>query len=105
MAGDVFGPPFPTTVYIGHPAYKRMQARSGNALGVGLVFMIGALFGLVAFLGNLIPEAAVAPILVFVGISIIAVSFRSSKPTHHIAIAIAFIPMCRASSSSSGSRC
>jgi hypothetical protein len=54
--------------------------------------MVGALFWLVAFLGNLIPEAAVAPILVFVGVSIIAVSFRSCEPKHHIAIAIAFVP-------------
>ncbi len=92
MVGGLFGSPFPTTVYIGHPAYKRMHARSGYALGVGIVFMIGAIFGLVAFLGNLIPPAAVAPILVFVGISIIAVSFRSCEPKHHIAIAIAFIP-------------
>lgn len=90
--GGLFGSPFPTTVYIGHPAYKRMHARSGYALGVGIVFFIGALFGLVAFLGDLIPEAAVAPILVFVGISIIAASFRSVRPKHHIAIAIAFLP-------------
>ncbi len=92
MLGGVFGSPFPTTVYIGHPAYKRMKAGSGYALGVGLVFFIGALFGLVAFLGHLIPEAGVAPILVFVGVSIIAVSFRSCEPKHHIAVAIAFIP-------------
>ena len=92
MLGGLFGSPFPTTVYIGHPAYKRMHARSGYALGVGIVFLVGALFGLVAFLGNLIPPAAVAPILVFVGISIIAVSFRSCEPKHHIAVAIAFIP-------------
>lgn len=90
--GGLFGSPFPTTVYIGHPAYKRMHARSGYALGVGLVFLIGAVFGLVAFLGNLIPEAAVAPILVFVGISIIATSFRSCEPKHAIGVAIAFIP-------------
>lgn len=90
--GGLFGSPFPTTVYIGHPAYKRMKARSGYALGVGIVFFIGALFGLVAFLGNLIPEAAVAPILVFVGISIIGMSFRSVNPKHSIAVAIAFIP-------------
>lgn len=90
--GGLFGSPFPTTVYIGHPAYKRMKARSGYALGVGIVFFIGAMFGLVAFLGNLIPEAAVAPILVFVGVSIIAVSFRSVNPKHSIAVAVAFIP-------------
>lgn len=92
MVGGLFGSPFPTTVYIGHPAYKRMKARSGYALGVGIVFMVGALFGLVAFLGNLIPPAAVAPILVFVGVSIIAVAFRSCEGKHHIAVAIAFIP-------------
>ncbi len=92
MIGGLFGSPFPTTVYIGHPAYKRMRARSGYALGVGIVFMVGSTFGLVAFLGNLVPDAAVAPILVFVGISIIATSFRSCEPKHHIAIAIAFIP-------------
>ncbi|HBR96446.1 MAG TPA: xanthine/uracil/vitamin C permease [Gammaproteobacteria bacterium] len=90
--GGLFGSPFPTTVYIGHPAYKRMRAGTGYILAVGLIFFIGALFGLVAFLGNLIPEAAVAPILVFVGISIISVSFRSVSPAHHIAIAIAFLP-------------
>ncbi len=92
MVGGLFGSPFPTTVYIGHPAYKRMHARSGYALGVGIVFFIGSLFGLVAFLGNLIPEAAVAPILVFVGISIIGTSFSSCEPKHAIAVAIAFIP-------------
>lgn len=64
----------------------------GGAGGGALVFFVGALFGLVAFLDNLIPEAAVAPFLDFVGISVIAVSFRSCAPKHHIAIAIAFIP-------------
>ena len=92
MVGGLFGSPFPTTVYIGHPAYKRMRARSGYALGVGIVFFIGSLFGLVAFLGNLIPEAAVAPILVFVGISIIGTSFNSCEPKYAVAVAIAFIP-------------
>ncbi|MGI9284574.1 MAG: NCS2 family permease [Pseudomonadales bacterium] len=92
MVGGLFGSPFPTTVYIGHPAYKRMHARSGYALGVGIVFFVGSLFGLVAFLGNLIPEAAVSPILVFVGISIIGTSFSSVEPKHAIAVAMAFIP-------------
>jgi len=36
------------------------------------VELLGAPFGLVAFFGNLIAPTAVAPILVFVGISIIA---------------------------------
>ena len=90
--GGLFGSPFPTTVYIGHPAYKRLGARAGYALSVGLVFFLGSIFGLVAFMGNLIPEAAVAPILVFVGVSIIGLSYNVVKPQHAIALAVAMIP-------------
>lgn len=90
--GGLFGSPFPTTVYIGHPAYKRLGARAGYALGVGLVFFFGSIFGLVAFMGNLIPQAAVAPILVFVGVSIIGLSYNVVKPQHSIALAVAMIP-------------
>ncbi len=91
-AGALFGSPFPTTVYIGHPAYKSLGAHSGYTLGVGLVFFLGAMFGFIAFLGNLIPAVVVAPILVYVGISIIASSFQVCPPKHALALAVAFIP-------------
>ncbi|MCB9108275.1 MAG: xanthine/uracil/vitamin C permease [Anaerolineales bacterium] len=90
--GGLFGSPFPTTVYIGHPAYKRLGARAGYALAVGLVFFLGSIFGLVAFMGNLIPQAAVAPILVFVGVSIIGLSYNVVNPRHAIAVTVALIP-------------
>ncbi len=92
MAGAICGAPFPTTVYIGHPAYKRLGARCGYALGVGAVFFIGSLFGLVALFNNVIPQAAVAPMLVFVGIVITAQAFTASPPRHAMAVAIAIIP-------------
>ncbi|CAN0585567.1 unnamed protein product, partial [Ectocarpus sp. 12 AP-2014] len=65
MIGAVFGSPFPTTAYIGHPAYKRMGAHAGYIIGVGVVIPLAAFFGLLAFLNNLIPVAAAAPVLVF----------------------------------------
>ena len=65
MVGTIFGSAFPTTVYIGHPAYKRLKGRCGYALGVGIVLFLGAIFGFIHFLYNLIPEAAVAGELVF----------------------------------------
>jgi AGZA family xanthine/uracil permease-like MFS transporter len=92
IAGSLFGNPFPTTVYIGHPAYKKLGAGCGYALMVGLVFFIGNTFGLMAFLRNLIPVAAVAPILVFVGIVICAQAFSASPPRHAMAVAIAIVP-------------
>jgi AGZA family xanthine/uracil permease-like MFS transporter len=92
MIGALFGSPFPTTVYIGHPAYSAMKARCGYVLGVGIVFFLTATFGLLAFLSNLIPLSAAAPILVFVAISLISHSTTSVKKTHIIAIIIAMMP-------------
>jgi AGZA family xanthine/uracil permease-like MFS transporter len=92
MAGALCGSPFPTTVYIGHPAYKRLGAGCGYALLVGLVFFAGNTFGLIAFLRHIIPVAAVAPILVFVGIVICAQAFNATPHRHAMAVAIAIIP-------------
>lgn len=92
LVGGVFGSPFPTTVYIGHPAYKRLGSRCGYALGVGLVFFVGGIFGLNSFLYNLIPVAAVAPMLVFVAIVITAQAYICVKPEHALAVSIALVP-------------
>ncbi|MCP4351857.1 MAG: xanthine/uracil/vitamin C permease [Desulfobacterales bacterium] len=92
MIGTVFGSAFPTTVYIGHPAYKRLKGRCGYALGVGIILFLGAIFGFIHMLYNLIPEAAVAPMLVFVGLVITAQAFSASPAKHSIAVAVALIP-------------
>ncbi len=92
MAGAIFGSAFPTTVYIGHPGYKRLRARAGYAVGVGAVFFVGSLFGLVAFLYHLIPVAACAPILVYIGVVIVGQAFRASPPAHAMAVCVAMIP-------------
>lgn len=90
--GAVFGSPFPTTVYIGHPAYKRLGARTGYALLVGMVFFFASMTGVIAFLRHLIPEASVAPLLVFVGIVIAQQAFRATPAGHGVAVAFALIP-------------
>ena len=92
MIGAIFGSPFPTTAYIGHPAYKRMGAHSGYIIGVGLVIPFAAFFGLLAFLNNLIPVAAAAPVLVFVALSLITNTAQSVKPAHMAAVSIAMMP-------------
>lgn len=92
LVGALFGSPFPTTVYIGHPAYKRLGGGGGYALLVGIVFFLGSIFGMAAFLHHLIPEAAVAPILVFVGIIITSQAFTAVEPKYAIASAIAIVP-------------
>ncbi len=92
MIGALFGSPFPTTAYIGHPAYKRMGAHSGYIIGVGLVIPFAVFFGLLAFLNNLIPVAAAAPVLVFVALSLITNTAHSVKTEHMAAVTIAMMP-------------
>ena len=80
------------TPYIGHPAYKAMGARAGYTLATGLVIGIGAAVGALSALVAVLPEAAVAPILIFIGLEITAQAFYASPPRHGAAVALAFVP-------------
>jgi AGZA family xanthine/uracil permease-like MFS transporter len=92
IAAGVFGGVIQNTPYIGHPAYKAMGARAGYTLATGLLIGVGAAIGVVALLVRLLPEAAVAPILVFVGLQITAQAFVASPARHAAAVAVAFLP-------------
>jgi AGZA family xanthine/uracil permease-like MFS transporter len=84
------------TPYIGHPAYKAMGARAGYTLATGLVLGLGAVLGGLAALVAVLPEAAVAPILVFVGLEITAQAFLASPARHGAAVALTFVPVAAA---------
>ncbi len=81
-----------TTPYIGHPAYKAMGGRAAYTLATALFIGGAGLIGYFSYLFLLIPEAAVLPILVFIGIEITAQSFHVTPHRHYAAIAIACIP-------------
>ena len=53
-----------------------MGARAGYTLATGLVIGGGAAIGVVSLLVSLLPEAAVVPILIFIGLEITAQAFR-----------------------------
>ena len=80
------------TPYVGHPAYKAMGARAGYTLATGLLIGVGAMAGVVSIIVGLVPEAAVAPILVFVGLEITAQAFLATPSRHAPAVALAFVP-------------
>ena len=92
IAAGFCGGVIQNTPYIGHPAYKAMGARAGYTLATGLLVGVGAAVGVVAVLVRLLPEAAVAPILVFVGLQITAQAFLASPPRHAAAVAVSFLP-------------
>lgn len=68
MIGALMGNPFPVTVYVGHTAYKEMGAGVGYTLASGFLMFLVCLLGLGGFLLSIIPMAAIAPILIFIGI-------------------------------------
>ena len=84
------------TPYIGHPAYKAMGARAGYTLATGLVIGVGASVGALGALVGVLPEAAVAPILVYIGLEITAQAFLASPARHGAAVALAFMPVAAA---------
>jgi AGZA family xanthine/uracil permease-like MFS transporter len=82
-----------STPYIGHPAYKDMGGRAAYTLATALFIGLGGIFGYLSFFVHLLPEAAVAPILIFIGLEITAQAFEASPGRHAKAVAMAFIPV------------
>ncbi len=80
------------TPYIGHPAYKAMGARSAYVLATALFVGGAGLFGYFMYIFQYIPEVAILPILVFIGLEITAQSFHATPKRHYAAVAIAFVP-------------
>jgi AGZA family xanthine/uracil permease-like MFS transporter len=92
IVAGICGGVIQNTPYIGHPAYKAMGARAGYTLATGVVIGAGAAVGIVGLLVSLLPEAAVAPILIFIGLSITAQAFVASPARHGLAVAVSLIP-------------
>ncbi len=80
-----------STPYIGHPAYKRMGAKAGYTFATGIFIGVGGMLGIVGGIVNIIPVAAVAPILIFIGFEIAEQSFVVCKDEIP-AVLFAFIP-------------
>ncbi len=81
-----------TTPYAGFPAYKKLDARAGYLLINVIVVGIGGLCGLVAFLVNIIPEAALGPVLLFVAFEIASQGFIQCDKKYTVAILFAVFP-------------
>ncbi|MET3508537.1 NCS2 family permease [Halalkalibacter oceani] len=92
MIGAIFGGLFPTTVYIATVGSKEMGAGRGYSILNAIVFALAAMSGVIAALAAIIPLAAVAPILVFVGMSMIGTAFVSNEKKYYPAVALAMLP-------------
>ena len=92
VAASLFGSCFPTTIYIGHPGWKRLGARSGysalNGVFISLLCITGTIQGVLAF----IPLEAGIGILLYIGIIIVAQAFQETPEGHAPAVALGLFP-------------
>jgi AGZA family xanthine/uracil permease-like MFS transporter len=88
----LFGGIAQTTPYAGLPAYIKMNARAGFILLNIVVVGIGGMFGLVGFIVNLVPEAAVAPVLLYVAFEIAMQGFIRCDKKYIAPIIFSFFP-------------
>jgi AGZA family xanthine/uracil permease-like MFS transporter len=87
-----FGSCFATTIYIGHPGWKELGARSGYSVLNGLFFALIALGGLTYFINALVPMEAGMAIVLWIGIIITAQAFQVTPSAHAPAVAIGLFP-------------
>ena len=93
IAGSLFGNPFPTTVYFGHPGWKELDARAGFSLVNGFLCLFICTTGLTGVLMSLIPTEAVMVLLIFIGFSVTDNTFRSMDKKYYNVILLSMIPI------------
>lgn len=92
IVASFFGSCFPTTVYIGHPGWKAMGARSGYSIANG-VFWVGVItLGLAPTIARVIPVEAGAAIVVWIAVIITAQAFAATPRKHAPAVAFGLFP-------------
>ncbi len=92
IAAACFGSPFPSSIYIGHPAWKKLGARAGysvlNGIGVTLICLTGAMSALTW----LIPAEAGIAIILWIGTIIAAQAFEVTEKKYYPAVVVGLFP-------------
>jgi AGZA family xanthine/uracil permease-like MFS transporter len=93
LVSAFFGSPFPTSIYIGHPAWKRMGARAGYST-LNAVFMTAVCFtGSLAAIGWAVPVEAGVAIFIWIGIIITCQAFEATPRAHWPAVVMGMLPV------------
>lgn len=92
LIAGVFGCPFPTTIYIGHPGWKAMGARAGYSALNGVVIALLCFLGGVTMVLKIIPLEVSLGILIWIGMVIVAQSFQKTESRYALAVVLGLIP-------------
>ncbi|MCP4974029.1 MAG: NCS2 family permease [Prochlorococcus sp.] len=92
MVAAALGSCFPTTIYIGHPAWKEMGARIGYSWLNGLVMGSACLLGIFGLVAQLVPIEAGMAIVLYIGVVIAAQAFQATPSSHAPAVVLGLLP-------------
>jgi AGZA family xanthine/uracil permease-like MFS transporter len=92
LVAATFGSCFPTTIYIGHPGWKRMGARAGYSILNAIFITFICLTGTIAHVQWLVPLDAAMAIVLWIGIVIAAQAYTATPKHHAPAVVIGFLP-------------
>jgi AGZA family xanthine/uracil permease-like MFS transporter len=92
IAAALFGSAFPTTIYIGHPGWKALGARSGYSILNGAFITLICVTGTLAWIAWAIPIDAGMAIVLWIGIVISAQAFQVTPREHAPAVVLGMLP-------------
>jgi AGZA family xanthine/uracil permease-like MFS transporter len=92
MLACFFGSCFPTTIYIGHPGWKGIGARTGYSTLNGVFFTVISLFGCVSLINKIVPMEAGIAIVLWIGVVIAAQAFQATPKVHAPAVVVGLFP-------------
>lgn len=92
LLAAVLGSPFPTSIYIGHPGWKTMGARTGYSVLNGLAISLLCVLGGISAVLKIIPLEAALGILLWIGLVMVAQAFEKTEGRHAIAVALGLFP-------------
>lgn len=92
IVGSFFGSCFPTTIYIGHPGWKALGARTGYSIMNAIFIALISLTGTIDTVLKIIPMEAGIGILLWIGIIITAQAFQETPKGHALAVAVGLFP-------------
>lgn len=92
MLAAVLGSCYPTTIYIGHPGWKRMGARTGYSILNAVFFAVVAFTGLLGSIQKVVPIEAGMAILVWIAVIIVSQAFQATPTEHAPAVVLGLLP-------------
>jgi AGZA family xanthine/uracil permease-like MFS transporter len=92
LSAALFGSAFPTTLYIGHPGWKAIGARTGYSVLNGVFITVICLTGTLAWIAWAVPIDAGMAIVLWIGIAITSQAFQATPREHAPAVVIGMLP-------------